>query len=253
MLPWLPPFPVTKTWDESKHPRDDAGKWAERRNAARARGRDRRAADAREQFDFTLAHMTDRPLARDLYKLAGERFLAALRAPSAAELIAAADVPGLKRAVEDAVERRKKQVMAAFFDGPGASALAGLSLDQQVAVQEVLENDWAAAHEQSWADDELDPDDDRPTLLNQIRDDWVAGAWAGDRAADWDAADTTDHVAEAIYDGGEGGAEDDEALDAQYEAAQDQARRIVAAFVSAAGLPGGPVGKAFGSWLPSLS
>ena len=27
MLPWLPPFPVEKTWDESRHPRDDIGRW----------------------------------------------------------------------------------------------------------------------------------------------------------------------------------------------------------------------------------
>ncbi len=27
MLPWLPPFPVSKSWDESKHPRDDIGRW----------------------------------------------------------------------------------------------------------------------------------------------------------------------------------------------------------------------------------
>ena len=89
---------------------------------------------------------------------------------------------------------------------------------------------------------------DRAELLDQIRDEWVAGAWAGDRAEDWDTADTTDRVAAAIYDNAEGGDEDDAALDDRYAEAEARAKMIVAAFEGAAGLKRA---KAFALALPA--
>ncbi len=139
MLPWLPPFPVAKTWDESKHPRDDGGRFAHIHGAIAGKlgwdAADYRAAAKLSPAGLKQTAATAGVSAADLKGAIAERNEAKPTSrPTGAELAAlvhtaAVSIPDpFGNSVENAHGNHKVYV-ADLYDKLGGR-LGGMSLDE---------------------------------------------------------------------------------------------------------------------------